>query len=245
MVSLIGMDTNNTKRQYHIIYCRISDQELFKDRLVCNLSDTDSVVTIPRMEYYRRSEKTVKIKPVFPGYIFIKTSLTPFELHDVIKRTKLETSVGVRELDFRERLDTMSDYRDMADNDLDAFIDIDDAYPQLEYQPYVSIEEEEFLDFLCDGKGLLEMSQGYQDNKRYVVMEGPLKAFSDKIYYVDKHNRKAFLDFEIDRRHAVAGFECKPKAHWYPVESSKITYLYDGTEVDLDELEKSLTSLRD
>ena len=88
------------------------------------------------------------------------------------------------------------------------------------------------------------MSAGYDDgNKKYVVMEGSLKAFQDKIIDVDKHGRKAFLTFNINGSQAQAGFECKPKSHWFPKEDSNIVKLEDGTEVDLKELTRSVMKI--
>ena len=110
--------------------------------------------------------------------------------------------------------------------------------------PSVSDDEAEFLDLLRQGNGLLTMSAGYDDgNKKYVVMEGPLKAFPDKIIDVDKHSRKAFLTFNINGNHVQAGFECKPKAYWFPKEDSNIAKLEDGTEVDLEELKRSVMKI--
>ncbi len=53
---------------------------------------------------------------------------------------------------------------------------------------------------------------------------------------------EGFLSFELDGRRARAGFECKPKAHYFEDENAKLTYLSDATEVDLDELEKQIMS---
>ena len=105
-------------------------------------------------------------------------------------------------------------------------------------------EEERFLDFLRQGDGLLKMSYGYEEEKTYHVMEGPLQAYEDKILKVDKHNKKAFLSFEYSGHRAQAGFECKPKAHWYPGKDSKLVTLPDNTEVDLTELKKKVMKIR-
>ena len=77
-----------------------------------------------------------------------------------------------------------------------------------------------------------------------MVMDGPLKPFEDMIANVDKHNRKAFLKFEVDGRKAQAGFECKPKAHWFEDSSSKLATLSDGSEVDLNELRQKVLSAK-
>lgn len=201
-------------KAYQVLYCQVMNQDKLKPRLEKKLADTDSEIFIPRMEYYRRGEKAVKIKPIFPGYTFIRTSMSPEELHDVVKNVMKESKIRVRELGFKDQ----------------------------HFYPCISPEEAKFLDFLCTDNGVLEMSVGYQDGKRYIVMDGPLKVFEDKIVDVDKHNRKAFLKFEIDGRRAQAGFECKPKAHWVEDKNAKLARLSDGAEIDLNELEKKILS---
>lgn len=208
------MSNMDGKRIYHVLYCRVMDQDKLKPRLEKKLAGTDSDIFIPRMEYYRRGDKTVKVKPIFPGYTFIHTSIPPEELHDVVKTVMKESKIGIRELGFKDQ----------------------------RFYSCISPDEAEFLDFLCTDSGVLEMSVGYQEGKRYVVMDGPLKVFEDKIVDVDKHNRKAFLKFEIDGRRAQAGFECKPKAHWIEDENAKLARLSDGAEVDLNELKKKILS---
>ncbi len=73
----------------------------------------------------------------------------------------------------------------------------------------VNPAEHEFLDCLRQSNGLLTMSSGYQegkgDYKHFVVMDGSLKIYSDKIVDVDKHNRKAFLGFELNGRRCTSG----------------------------------------
>ena len=84
-------------------------------------------------------------------------------------------------------------------------------------------QEEWFLNYLREGNGLLTMSSGYEYEiqihkskkekkaiKKYKVMEGPLKVYEDKIKKVDKHERLAFLDFEVNGWCAQAGFNCLP-----------------------------------
>ena len=211
---LVGRD--EVKKVYHVLYTQVMDQDKIKPRLEKKLEGTDSEIFIPRMEYYRRGEKAVKIKPIFPGYTFVRTSIDPLELHQTVRDTAKETQIGIRELGFDKQ----------------------------KFHPCISTEEEEFLDFFCTGEGLLEMSVGYQEGNRYVVMDGPLKPFEDMIANVDKHNRKAFLKFEVDGRKAQAGFECKPKAHWFEDSSSKLATLSDGSEVDLNELRQKVLSAK-
>ena len=217
------MSDNVTKR-YYILFSQNADHQKIKIRLLNKLTDTDSEVFIPYMEYYKRGEKAVKTKPIFPNYMFIYTCVDPMLLHKKIRDVVGEISIGVRELGFKEQYYGESIDMDKASED------------EIILYPNVSDAEKQFLDLLRQGNGLLTMSMGYEENKKYVVMEGPLKAYEDKIDDVDKHNKKAFLKFEIDGRQAQAGFEVKPKVYWFPKKDSSIVKLEDGTEVDLEEL---------
>ncbi len=219
------------KKRYYILYSQIADQQKLKKRLEIKLIDTDSEVFIPCMKYYKRGEKTVKIKPIFPNYMFIYSGLDTMDIHRIIRDVVDEIHTGVRELGFKEQYyGELIDTDALSENDLALY-------------PNISENEELFLDFLRQGDGLLTMSAGYEENSRYVVMEGPLKAYEDKIDKVDKHNRKAFLNFEINGRQAQAGFECKPKACWFPKNDSKIAQLENGTEIDLEELKRKVMTI--
>ncbi len=224
------MSDNVTKR-YYILFSQNADHQKIKIRLLNKLTDTDSELFIPYMEYYKRGEKAVKTKPIFPNYMFIYTSVDLMLLHKKIRDVVGEISIGVRELGFKEQYYGESIDMDKASED------------EIILYPNVSDAEKQFLDLLRQGNGLLTMSMGYEENKKYVVMEGPLKAYEDKIDDVDKHNKKAFLKFEIDGRQAQAGFEVKPKAYWFPKKDSSIVKLEDGTEVDLEELKRKVMTI--
>ena len=225
---MIGQD----EKRYYILYSLASDQKNLKNKLERELAGTNSEVFIPYMEYYRRGDKAVKTKPVFPNYTFIYTGMDSMELHKLVRDIVGKLRVAVRELRFKEQY-----YKDGIEAD-------ESLEDEIVLYPSVSDDEAEFLNLLRQGNGLLTMSAGYDDgNKKYVVMEGPLKAFRDKIIDVDKHSRKAFLTFYINGNHVQAGFECKPKTYWFPKEDSNIAKLEDGTEVDLEELKRSVMKI--
>ena len=220
------------KFRYYILYSQVADLQRVKVRLENKLKGTGSEVFIPCMEYYKRGEKAVKIKAIFPNYMFIYTDINPMTLHKCVREVVGELRAGVRELGFKEQY-----YGNPVDMD-------DTLENELMLYPNVSENEAVFLDFLRTGNGLLAVSMGYEENKKYIVMEGPLKAYEDKIEDVDKHNRKAFLKFEINGRKAQVGFECKPKAYWFPKEDANIARLEDGTEVDLEKLKRNVIKIR-
>ena len=118
-------------------------------------------------------------------------------------------------------------------------------------------QEEWFLNYLREGNGLLAMSSGYEYEiqihkskkekkaiKKYKVMEGPLKVYEDKIKKVDKHERLAFLDFEVNGWCAQAGFNCLPRSHWEPKNDSNIVRFDDGSEADLAELKNKIMTIK-
>lgn len=211
--------------RYSVLYIPDTEQHKLKSTIEKRLPKGRGEAFIPRMEMYRRGEKEIKEITIFPGYVFLYTDMDIREVHEMLKDCRAELNFILRELALQERRASDREflYGETEDGALLELSDLDE-------------EETEFLDILREGNGLLAMSCGYEENRKYHVMEGPLKAFEDKIEKLDKHNRKAFLRFEINGRQARAGFECKPKTHWFPKDSSRIVKLSDGAEVDLEEL---------
>lgn len=226
----MGMEHGD--RFYYVLYSNGVDHQKLKSKIENKLSGTYSEAFIPYMEYYKRGDKAVKTRPMFPNYIFIYTDIGAMDLHKRVREVVSELKKGIRELGFKEQYFGQTiDWDTMTEDELIMY-------------PNISEKEASFLELLRSGNGLLSMSKGYEVSKgKYVVMEGPLQAYEDKIIDVDKHNRKAFLKFEINGRCAQAGFECKPKAYWFPKIDSKIAVLSDGTEVDLEELKQNVMKI--
>lgn len=221
------------KYRYCVLYIRVTEQHKLEDFLSRYMPKERGEVFCPRMEYYKRGEKRVKIRAIFPGYVFVYTDLNMREMHELLKAHRAEINASVGELALRERRSVEPDFlqRDGTDFEIYDMSDLD-------------AEEAEFLNFLRKGDGLLKMSCGYEEDRRYFVMEGPLKAYEQCILKVDKHNKKAFLTFEYNGHRAQAGFECKPKAHWYPDEEARLATLSDGVEIDLTELRRNVMKIR-
>ena len=194
----------NRKFHYHIIYISSSKEQLLADFMKRHLEEGQGTAFVPRMEYYKRGDKAVRIREMFKGYVFVYSCLDIRELHFLIRSYRREIDAGLRELALRERTsgDPNYPYREYKE----VFYELSDINP----------EEERFLDMLREGDGLLGMSSGYRDGTDIVVMEGPLKAYEDCIDCVDTHNRKAFLAFTVNGRQAQAGFNCRPKTDWFP-----------------------------
>ena len=67
-------------------------------------------------------------------------------------------------------------------------------------------------------------------------MEGPLKGREYLIRKIDAHERKAYLNIEINGRAARCGFEDKGKRYWFPDEKESIHLLSDGTEIEVESI---------
>ena len=227
--------------RYYVFYILDAQQHKLMNVLKKHIPEDHGEAFYPCMEYYRRGDKAVKIRAIFPGYVFLYTDWNIKEVHQLIRMHRPAINSGMRELGLAERRQIDPDF--LFEEEAEPF-DL----------PDITDEEKSFIDTLREGNGLLEMSSGYEDRlyqddknkkpvKKWIVMEGPLRAFQDMIVEVDKHNRKAFLELEINGRQAQAGFNCFPKAYWYPSEDSRIARLDDGSEFDINELKRSIMTV--
>ncbi len=86
-----------------------------------HLEEGHGTAFVPRMEYYRRGDKAVKIREMFKGYVFVYSTLNIRELHFLIRRYRRELDAGLRELALRERAtgDPTYPYREYQTSDTD------------------------------------------------------------------------------------------------------------------------------
>ena len=186
-------------------------------------------VFLPDMEWWRRGKNELERKRLFPGYVFIRSDMSVWEMHNFVSEHRSDVWTFVRELGIYEKQVSgeKEPERDAGDS---AAYEIRD----------LTKEETGYLDSMLDEEGVIRMSAGYLENGRYVVMEGPLKAYEERIADVDRHNRIAYLDFQAMGRVAKAGMELLPKRHWYSEDQNAAVVLGDGTEVDVVKLKKRM-----
>ena len=277
------------KYRYCVLYTTVMKQERLLRLLRKRLPEERGVAFAPMMESYKRdSGKTLELKPLFPGYIFVRSDMKAGELHEFIRKYKPEFMSYIKELWLAEKLATgeigegqragqdsddevpdpwdmqLSDLTDEEAEYLDLLLDFDrsggDIAPDVVRYMFdkdedTGVEAMMPRDDRDDGDydatsidastaGLLRMSYGYRDNGKWIVMKGPLRAFQDHIKDVNKHNKKAFLDFKIGGRIVRAGFDVKPKKYWFPEDDEAPEVLSDGSELDIDRLVKSMTTLK-
>lgn len=245
------MNDKIRKYRYCVLYTNVLKQAEVSAVLKKALPDGRGTVFYPCMECYRRDAGgKIAIRPIFPGYIFIRSDMRELELHEFIRNNSSGLMAFTRELKFSQKKASGEDVFTGWDKRK-----VDDA--RYEFSDLTE-EETEFMDFLLgvdntggeisgstfEGdlpvEGLLKMSYGYQEGNKYKIMKGPLRAFENHIVGVNKHDKKAFLDFQINGNVVRAGLDIMPKRYWFPEDKDTPEVLTDGTEVDLQALAKAM-----
>ena len=236
----------DNKSHYCVLYTQALKQWEVTTVLKKALPEGKGTVFYPCTELWRHDRKETEIRPLFPGYIFVRSDMEPEELHHFIREHQKDVETFIKELRISEKKISGGDSAGKADT-ANEYILTD-----------LKEDEAEFLDFLLTcGKedmddeagrdadagppkfpdeGILRMSYGYREGGKYVVMKGPLKTYENRITDVNVHDRKAYLDVKINGRPVRAGFEVKPKRYWFPDDSDAPMVLHDGTEVNLEKL---------
>ena len=137
---------------------------------------------VPEWEYYRRDKQSWETKPMFPGYIFIKSSLTQDEFdYEISKIPELKDGV-IRQLKYKDTGALRDEEIDMLEK-------------QKGFELYTKLDEDY----------ILRLSFGYIENDKAIIYKGPLKYYEDNIVKVDKHNRIAYLSISFMDRYVQAG----------------------------------------
>ena len=198
-----------------------------------SLPEDKGTIFIPCYELWWRGSDTTVIRPLFPGYVFIRSALSPEELHKAVKDGRQYVAAFIKEL-----------HSGRSGNDADP-----ESYKDWEDFEILDIkdDEAEFLDFILnfhysDGEdthkgieadeGIIRISKGYREGNRIVVAEGPLKGYEDHIVDVNVRQKKAYLDVGINGHAAKAGLILMGKRYFYPKDSKAADILSDGTEID-------------
>lgn len=84
---------------WYILYVLCGNEEK-----IVRLLDKEEGLTafIPCMEYYRRDQKRVMIKPMFPGYVFVKTQKEPIVFHKELAELRVRHQKMMKELTYED-----------------------------------------------------------------------------------------------------------------------------------------------
>lgn len=248
--------------EYHycVLYARVLRQYLLNQAIREALPDGMGDVFYLCTEFWRnmkdgKHEKV--IKPMFPGYVFIRSSLGYKELHQMVLERRKDVLDFVRELHLSEMkaagiplFGEESPFEDGKDGSLQDLTPDEAEFIEFMYR---FGEDETETEMQPDsekngtvprkrlpGRGVLRASYGYREDGRYVVMEGPLKGHEKFIKKVDAHERKAYLKMKINGRPARCGFEDKGKRFWFPDDKDAEYILADGSRLKTQDLAKSM-----
>lgn len=278
-------ESEKKEYRYCVLYTQVLKQWEVYEVIRKSLPEGRGTVFYPCVELWWNDTVNTVIRPLFPGYVFIRSDMERAELHDLIVRRRRDILSFVKELKLCELKDAGGVPGDMEDALL---IDL-------------SEEEAEFLDFMLNFRyeepgeeatrkdsggekdlaerdlrenapvgsslvgmlaepqgnimgmrkaskvpkeGVLQMSYGYCENGKCVVMEGPLKGFEERIVRVDRRKKKAYLDLEINGHMAKAGLVLLGKGYWFPKDKYASSVLEDGTEIDPAEIARKMMAGR-
>lgn len=164
-----------TGKNWYILFVQVEKQSQ-----ICTMLQNEGIhAFLPMMEYYRRDSKGIAVKPMFPGYVFVKSELGQKEFDEFlesrkgclwgfIKQLKEDGAAAMHagEVAFFEHL-------------LD-----EDGVVRMSYG-YVSLT-------------------GKRKGKA-VVTAGPLGYFQERICKVDRHDKMACLDVEFRKQKVLVG----------------------------------------
>ena len=230
------------KARYYVLFVQTLKQWEVCEVIRRKLPEDKGVVFYPCVERWMRSLGQTVIQPLFPGYLFIRSTLPRSEIHEYISSSRHDVLSFIKEFH-------------VSRNSMMVEIGFDEDVTDL------TADETELLDFMLGlrneetfgesglieteakktekGKkiyprripkaGVLRMSRGYKDsNDRYVVMEGPLAGHEEKIIDVDARDRVAWLNLKIGGKLAKVGLELMSRSHWYPKDRNAPVVLEDG-----------------
>lgn len=236
--------------RYCVLYTQVLKQWEVYEVIRKSLPEGRGTVFYPCVELWWNDTVNTVIRPLFPGYVFIRSDLGRAELHELIVKRRGDILSFIKELKLAEQKNAGGVPADMDDallidlsEDEAEFLDF-----MLNFRYEEESEEETAKDSLIaawkGGKipkeGVIRMSYGYCENGKCVVMEGPLKGYEDRIVKVDRRKKKAYLNLEINGHMAKAGLELKGKGYWFPKDRCASTVLEDGTEVDPAEIARRM-----
>ncbi len=230
-----GRPDGKRKYRYSVLYTQVLKRWEVTRAIQKALPEGRGTVFYPCAEMWMNGGGGTVYQPLFPGYVFVRSDMDPVALHEVIRKCRGDLLSFIKELHVDERNAAGEQVLKESDEEFTLFD--------------LSEDEAEFLDFILNFRygengpdemrrhkipdaGVIRMSYGYREGKKYVVMEGPLKGFEEHISDVNVRDRKAYLDIKINGRIVRAGLELKGKKHWFPNDKKAPAILSDGAEFD-------------
>lgn len=152
------------------------------EKLVKQLNTKKDIYAfIPQMEYYRRDIKDNALKPLFPGYVFVKSKLNQNDFDLLLMNMNEEKDGLIKQLKYRDT----------------------NALREDEIVLLKKLLDDQYI--------LRMSQANLDNHKKAVIYTGPLRHFEKNIIKVDKHNKMAYLDIKFLDRYIQAGLSIKAK----------------------------------
>ena len=170
------------KTNWFVFYVQGRREEFLCNRL--NTIGEDIVAFVPKIERMHKREGIagIVVKPLFPGYLFIRTNEDYTCIQQLYVRCRQQLSGIKKQLKY------------------------DEAETSALTQPEIK-----FLENILDEEYVLKMSRGIILNNSLHIHEGPLMGREKDIKYIDRHKCTAKLFVEILGRQVLAGLEVVSK----------------------------------
>lgn len=267
------------KSHYCVLYTQGLKQWEVTETMKRELPEGKGEVFYPCVEFWWHGMKKTKYRPLFSGYVFIRSEMEAVALHEIIRRNRRNILSFVRELRARERQaagedafdGTESDIIDLSDEEAAFFdcllgftfdADLDKRREEAEkegklYKPQAEparqFSEADDAKAAAEAeirrrkkripeKGVVQMSFGYREGGRYVIMDGPLKGHEDRIVDYKPKDQKAYLNISVGGHIMKVGMTVLSKRVWFPKDKEAPDVLDDGTEIDCRELTRIMNS---
>lgn len=224
---------NGGKARYYVLFTQTLKQWDVTEVIKRTLPEGRGTVFYPCTELWIGSLGRTVVKPLFPGYVFIRSDMDQYEMHDFIIKRRSDVLSFMRELCIGKSRSAGEDPTDVGGESL---IDLDDDEAELlDFMLGFRLEDKDkrILHGKLPESGVMGMSYGYKDkNGRYIVMEGPLKGHEDRIVEVNPRDCRAYLNLKVGGRPARVGLTVKGRKYWFPKDKEAPDILGDGTMVD-------------
>lgn len=109
------MNTNNLARSWYVLHTKSRFENVVNELLVKKSME----VFLPKVKVKskRRDRKILIRIPLFPGYLFVKTDLNPYEHIEIVKTTGAVRLVGNKDCPISVAQDTIEALKIMAASD--------------------------------------------------------------------------------------------------------------------------------
>lgn len=168
-------------KNWFIFYVQ-SGKEIFLRDMINLRGDIEAFIPMMERKYKIKGVFQILIKPMFPGYIFLKTNENQSYIEQLFQEYRLKIK-GFKKL-----------------------LKHDDEGTIVLYQ-----EEIRFLDGILDENYILRMSRGIICNSVTIIEQGPLKGLEKNIKKIDRHTCLAKLYVQILHKEVNAGLEITSK----------------------------------